>query len=87
MLYTAYVIRKMFKITDSVTLTGIASWLPLVLAAYVCVTRIQDFKHREDDVAVGALIGMFTVSIIWRSLQLSIDQQALVHSKIFVNDS
>lgn len=38
---------------------------PLVLAAWVCVTRIRDRYHTEGDVATGASLGLLCASLAW----------------------
>ncbi len=60
----------MFNIQTSFSLGGIASWILLTLAAYVAVTRIQDFKHREDDVGFGAIIGAICGCLGFHSVEI-----------------
>jgi len=38
---------------------------PLVLAAYVCVSRVRDAKHFPVDIAVGAAIGAVGAALAW----------------------
>lgn len=44
---------------------------PCILAAYISVTRISDFKHATVDISVGALIGILGACLAW--LQFNAD--------------
>ncbi len=70
MVFACLLIRKMFNIQTSFSLAGIASWSLLTLAAYVAVTRVQIFKHREDDVGFGAVIGAVCGAIGFHSVEI-----------------
>jgi len=39
--------------------------LPLVYAAWVAITRVEDYRHHKEDVIVGSLIGIFSGSICY----------------------
>ena len=43
----------------------------------MCITRVRDFKHREDDVGFGAFIGFVTTAIVWYSLNYIMNQLTL----------
>ncbi|KAI0285832.1 lipid phosphate phosphatase 1 [Russula aff. rugulosa BPL654] len=39
--------------------------LPLVFAAWVAITRVEDYRHHKEDVIVGSLIGIFSGTICY----------------------
>lgn len=44
------------------------SYLPLVLAFYVGVSRIQDYYHHTYDVLAGAFLGTVVTLVVWSQL-------------------
>lgn len=52
---------SMWKISVSLT--------PVTLAAYVGISRAQDYWHHWEDVVVGAVIGVATASFAWAQKQ------------------
>lgn len=44
---------------------GLALLLPLCVAVWVGVTRIQDYWHREDDVMAGGIVGLSAAIWAW----------------------
>ncbi|THH14991.1 hypothetical protein EW146_g5423 [Bondarzewia mesenterica] len=39
--------------------------LPLAFAAWVAISRVEDYRHHKEDVVVGSLIGLFSSSICY----------------------
>jgi len=39
--------------------------LPLVYAAWVAITRVEDYRHHKEDVIVGSVIGIFSGTICY----------------------
>lgn len=80
MLFCCLLFRKTFHITSSFSEVGILSWCPLVIAGYVSITRVQDFKHREDDVGFGAVVGFIVTGIVWHTMEHIMDQLTVAQS-------
>lgn len=70
MLFTTFVIQLMFDIANFFTLYGMISFSPLIVSTWIACSRILDYKHREDDVIGGAIIGIVCTIIAWRSLHV-----------------
>ncbi len=64
MFSTVFILCKMFYITDFCTNEGALCFSPLILATYIAITRVQDFKHHEDDSMGGFIIGMICTFIM-----------------------
>lgn len=54
---------------DFFSLRAAASFLPLILAAYIAVSRVRDRKHNVDDVSIGAMIGALGALLAWTHLE------------------
>ncbi|KZS94758.1 lipid phosphate phosphatase 1 [Sistotremastrum niveocremeum HHB9708] len=46
------------RLGSSRILRGAITFLPLVVAGWVAVTRVEDYRHHVEDVIVGSLIGI-----------------------------
>ncbi len=46
----------------------------------MCISRVRDFKHREDDVGFGVFVGIATTAIVWYSLEYTMDQLIIVET-------
>jgi phosphatidate phosphatase len=57
MTFTVMVLQDMLKIKNGFTLWGMLTYSPLIVSAWIAVTRVHDFKHHEDDILAGAIIG------------------------------
>ena len=64
MTFATLVLLKMFRVSDFGTLGGMLCFSPLVLASYIAITRVQDYKHHEDDIMAGFIIGTASAVII-----------------------
>lgn len=67
MLVTCFIIRTMLNIKNVFTFCGILSYSPLIISAWIAVTRVQDNKHHEDDIFAGIFIGLICTLISWYS--------------------
>ena len=56
------------KSGDFFSLRAFISTLPLILAAYIAVSRVRDRKHNVDDISVGAVIGVLGAILSWTQL-------------------
>lgn len=56
------------KSGDFFSLRAFISTLPLILAAYIAVSRVRDRKHNVDDISVGAVIGVLGAILSWSQL-------------------
>lgn len=45
-----------------------------ILATWVCITRVQDYKHRTYDVLGGAIFGTMIAYGTWNSIKLNVDR-------------
>lgn len=72
MLSTAIIIRTMLNVKNVFTILGMLSYAPLIISAWIAVTRVQDNKHHEDDVFSGAFIGIVCTVITWESFNIVI---------------
>jgi len=57
------------KSGDFFSLRAATSFLPLILAAYIAVSRVRDRKHNVDDVSIGAMIGALGAILAWTHLE------------------
>lgn len=58
MLFTTFIVQKMFNIKNSFTLLGMFSYGFLIISAWIEITRIQDMRHHEDDIIGGVIVGL-----------------------------
>ena len=68
MLFTHFVLTQWLRI-EKHNFYGWRSWLafgPIVLCAWISVTRIIDNKHHVDDVIAGVAIGCVCAYVAWR---------------------
>jgi membrane-associated phospholipid phosphatase len=63
-------IRYSFKVKagDYFSVRAAMSCLPLILAAYIAVSRVRDRKHNVDDVSIGSMIGALGAILAWTHL-------------------
>ena len=63
-------IRYSFKVKagDFFSVRAAMSCLPLILAAYIAVSRVRDRKHNVDDVSIGSMIGALGAILAWTHL-------------------
>jgi membrane-associated phospholipid phosphatase len=45
-------------------------WAPAALAAFVGISRTQDYWHHWEDVCVGAVIGLCTAAMVGGAVQV-----------------
>lgn len=48
------------------TLKAFISLLPILLSIYIGISRVQDYRHRSLDIAIGAVIGVIIAWICYR---------------------
>lgn len=82
MFYTVLILCKMFHITDFCTIEAALCFSPLLLATYIAITRVQDFKHHEDDIMGGFIIGMICTLIMGFDLIRYIAKMNCPHLKV-----
>ncbi|XP_042895396.1 putative phosphatidate phosphatase isoform X2 [Parasteatoda tepidariorum] len=63
MLYVALYLQKRLEITTSFLVKPFIQLLLLMLAVFICFSRIRDYKHHWDDVAAGFILG-FTICLV-----------------------
>jgi diacylglycerol diphosphate phosphatase/phosphatidate phosphatase len=85
MFVTCIIIRTMLNIKNVFTIIGMLSYSPLIISAWIGITRIQDNKHHEDDVFAGAIFGLMCTLITWQSFKVIIKK--LNVSRVLVNNN
>ncbi len=76
---TAY-LRRTFRIRKGVwfTIPAFVAALPLIVSAFIAISRVRDRKHNPDDISVGTAIGLLGSYLAWRNYDALInDRDAL----------
>lgn len=48
---------------------GLFCCFPMILAIWISVTRIQDYRHHEDDILAGSIIGSLIACAVWKNIE------------------
>lgn len=59
MVFSTLLLRNLFDVSlrSFMSVENLLAFGPVVIAAWICVTRLTDNKHHVDDVMAGAIIG------------------------------
>lgn len=92
MTYCTLLLRNFLEIEDNIYLgfKNMVAFSPMVLAAWICVTRLIDRKHHPDDIIGGFLIGSVSAilaywtvhDIMMRCINYSDDEDELIIDKV-----
>lgn len=52
--------------TQMLSVFGFLPYCMLVIAGWIAVTRVQDYKHRQSDIFCGATIGIAVAILLWK---------------------
>lgn len=74
MTFSVLMLQKMWKISNGFTLWGMLTYSPLIVSAWIAVSRVHDFRHHEDEILAGAIIGVVCSLLAWRFTINSIAQ-------------
>lgn len=55
----------------------IGAFLPLLFAAYVALSRVQDYRHHFSDIVLGGLIGILVALAVYRRFFFSVWSEKL----------
>jgi hypothetical protein len=61
-----------------ISIKGLFCSLPIVLASWIAITRVQDQMHHADDIFVGACIGLVVAYVVFQHIV------KILETKIFV---
>lgn len=53
---------------------GLLSGLPMLLAVWISLTRVQDYRHHVDDILTGGIIGSLIAYVVWRNIEIQLTQ-------------
>jgi membrane-associated phospholipid phosphatase len=78
-----------YRITKWRTLSvqGFLPYCMLIIAGWIAVTRVQDYKHRQSDVFCGATIGMTVTLLLWNLTKQFLDEKELDDNVTSNNDN
>lgn len=59
MVFTTLLLRSLLEISERnfMSAANLVAFAPIVISAWICVTRVVDNKHHVDDVIAGVIIG------------------------------
>lgn len=61
------------------TFRAFISCVPLIVAAFVSISRVRDRKHNPDDISVGAVLGLIGGYMAWSQFNSEIESRDLIH--------
>ena len=92
MTYCTLLLRNFLEVEDNNYLgfKNMVAFSPMVLAAWICVTRLIDRKHHPDDVMAGFIIGTIAAILAYwtvhemmlRCINYTVDEDDLIIDKI-----
>lgn len=74
MMVLSYMLKDFNENFNFMTLPGVISISPLFLSAWISISRIQDYKHHEDDAMMGGFIGFCVAFYVWKATQQILDK-------------
>lgn len=68
MVYASLYLRASLGVAQGVhiSINAIISSLPLIVSAYIAISRVRDRWHNTDDIVIGAAIGILSGALAWR---------------------
>lgn len=71
MVYSMLVIKFMLGEREGLfwSVRGAVAGLPVIFAFWIAVTRVEDYKHHEDDIMAGAILGSLCAYIVWKNIE------------------
>ena len=75
--FLAFALRSALCVAEGVWFSPLAmlAGSPLALASWIAVTRVVDGYHNEDDIMVGAMIGLLSAYLTWSHLRANAAQR------------
>lgn len=61
-----------------ISIKGLFCSLPIVLASWIAITRVQDQMHHEDDIFVGAFIGLVVAFVVFKHIVKVLETKILI---------